>query len=264
MPAVPVPEDVSDEVASLFRHTQDAPDWVGSTGTSAPATIAEQLVAAAQSLIGGRYERGGGHGALAWPPGPLDCSGLLRVVFWHVTGKDLLDSNSEGQFGSRLGGEVPSNGALLGGDAIFFVGDPIDPSPGHVGYVVTYDEITGTGTFCSALDTASGVVTVPFDRFDGEGPLKVVGVLRVANAVHPSPPPTPPAPKLPRVDQFITLNPIDQKGDYLCSWSTRRAVGIPSTAVEQQIESTGVTRHNISAATFAYFVPEVWAAAPAK
>lgn len=266
MPGEPVPEDVSNEVADLFRpaaYGLSGPDWVGHVGSTAPLTVGELLVAAALELVGTEYVRGGGHGALVWRPPFLDCSGLVRVVWWHVTGTDLLDGSSEAQWANSLGGRVPDDEPLQPGDVIFSVGSPIDPSPGHVGYVVTYDHITGLGTFISAYDTAEDTLVKPFDRFDGQGPLKVVGALRVANAAHVSPPPPAPAPTLPVVDQFITSNPHGD-GDYLCSWSTRRAVGIPSPAIEAQIQTTKVERHNINGATFAYFVPEVWAAVPAK
>jgi hypothetical protein len=77
---------------------------------------------------------------------------------------------------------------------------------------------------------------------------------------QPFPPAPPPAPKLPDVDTFVTANPNPGGGDYLCSWSTRRAVGIPSEPVLAQVLSTGVEQHNIDTETFAYFTPELWPA----
>jgi hypothetical protein len=58
-------------------------------------------------------------------------------------------------------------------------------------------------------------------------------------------------------DQFISKNPKGD-GDYLCSWSTRIAVGIPSLAVEAELTSQGAKRFDLTLAAFAYFTPKNW------
>lgn len=195
-----------------------------------------------------------------WEPGdstPLDfdCSGF-EDWSWANFGVAINHGSALDQLNAAVGGRVALP-MMQAGDSIYFNG--AIPPDGHVGTVVTFNPKTGLGTFRSALDTASGVCVIPFSLHTSFGPLQVVGATRPANALGP--PPVPPKPPTLRdVDVFITANPHPGGGDFLCCWSTRRAVGIPDGPEEIQVESTGVVRHNINAATFAYFTSEVWAA----
>lgn len=79
-------------------------------------------------------------------------------------------------------------------------------------------------------------------------------VLVVSGGEDVSPPPPPKPPTEVDVDIFITANPHGA-GDFLCSWSARSAVGIPSTAVEAELSGGGkIIRNNLSVAAFQYFI----------
>lgn len=59
-------------------------------------------------------------------------------------------------------------------------------------------------------------------------------------------------------DLFISKNPHGP-GDYLCCWSTRRTVGIPSGAIEDVLTKLSAQRHDLDGETFAYFKnKETW------
>lgn len=85
------------------------------------------IVAAGRSFLGIPYLYGGTN-----PNIGLDCSGLI-VVACHKVGISA-PRTSEEQF--AWGIPIPA-GQEGPGDLVFFVGDPIDPPPGHVGIVVT-------------------------------------------------------------------------------------------------------------------------------
>lgn len=58
-------------------------------------------------------------------------------------------------------------------------------------------------------------------------------------------------------DQFICKNP-GGPGDFLCSWSTRIAVGIPSAIIRDKLIGLGAKRDDLDAVTFQYFKREAW------
>lgn len=60
-------------------------------------------------------------------------------------------------------------------------------------------------------------------------------------------------------DSFICPNPENASGgDFLCSWSTRIAIGIPNPSVENVLINMGCKKYNIDSATFAYFTKGNW------
>lgn len=59
-------------------------------------------------------------------------------------------------------------------------------------------------------------------------------------------------------DSFICPNPGLGGGDFLCSWSTRIAIGIPNTTVEEVLIAQGAKRYTLDQATFAYFKKGNW------
>lgn len=227
--------------------------------------VIEPLIAMQASQDGKGYSELGPPGSdddgHYWEPGDpipteFDCSGF-EDWSWGEFGVFLNHGTAWAQWETAVGGRVPLI-SMRRGDSVYFNG--ARPPDGHVGTVLSFNPETGLGTFRSALDTMSGVCVIPFSTRTAGGPLAVVGATRPAASL-PNPPVTPPRPPtLPPVDVFITANPKGS-GDYLCSWSTRRAVGIPDGPDEIQVETTGVARHNINEATFAYFTPEVWPAA---
>lgn len=222
-------------------------------------TVVPALIARQASQDGHAYSEDSPPGSFddghLWAVGDPDpvsfcCSGF-EYWSWLGLGVDVGNGTAVEQHDLAVGGRVALANLAIG-DSIYFLG--AGPPPiGHVGTVVTFNHLTGTGTFRSALGKAFGVCVVPFDIRD------VVGASRPANALPNPPAPPPVPPRIKDVDVFITANP-NGAGDFLCCWSTRRAVGIPDGPDEIQVETTGVVRHNINSATFAYFSKELWPA----
>jgi hypothetical protein len=123
-------------------------------------------VAAIRSFLGIPYLYGGTDPRIG-----LDCSGLI------LAGCNKLGircpRTSEEQFGFFKPVSSPSVG-----DLVFFVGDPIDPPPGHVGVV------TSPGTMINAPFTGT---VVRYDHFSpgGQGVNRVMGYRRITG-VQPS------------------------------------------------------------------------------
>ena len=90
-------------------------------------------------------------------------------------------------------------------------------------------------------------------RYDYFDPATVLFLTRPANLL-PAPAPKPEADV---DDQFICANPTGG-GDYLCSWSTRIAVGIPNPAVRDELLTQGAKRFNLTAQAFTYFQRKNW------
>jgi hypothetical protein len=238
----PQPEDVSAEVASLFRHR---PDF------AAMPTIGE--------VVGNVADHWGVPRALAYACG------------WEESGcnpyriQDGVPRSEAGLGYYQLtpGGEL---GNLSEAEA-FNVGINADVALSEFHDFKLRDPSLQGGAWAAAAQRPADPIAYAanIDSFLGHWP---PAGLEAANAVPADCkllyPPKPPGPStLPAV--FITSNPKPGgKGDFLCSWETRRAAGIPDPGVEGQIASTGVERHNIGPETFAYFVEEIWAAAPSK
>lgn len=203
-------------------------------------------------------------GGTTWNVG-LDCSGLVQQT-WARLGV-VLPRTSEEQCSVA---QIPTGSAYEVGDGVFFRGALSELSPGHVGLYVGVGTISadqhswtpstqGQHIFFNApyTDDPHGI------RYDYFDPATLLFLTRPANLL-PEGPPTPPVPTPGEDlvdDLFITANPVgSKKGDYFCAWSTRQAVGIPSIAIEQQLEAQGAKRNNIDAATFAYFKTSNWKA----
>lgn len=84
---------------------------IAATTLQSAQSLAEHVTSAALDLIGIRYRWGGGT-----PETGLDCSGLVRFVFQHVTGVTLPRTARDM---SRLGAEV-APAELQPGDLVFF------------------------------------------------------------------------------------------------------------------------------------------------
>lgn len=235
-------------------------------------TAGPAMVAFSRSLIGkipySEQELAGsdanGHN---WFPGmPLpdeaDCSGSVIMACREV-GITISNGNANELFQEFAKYHLGPNGLLLPGDVGAFMGaEDVPGFAGHTALIASYNPATRQGTIVGEYDTSEGWCELPFNRdqlTNGTNGLGVIGFYRPASTLPSPPAPPPPPPKITDVDVFITANP-NGNGDYLCCWSTRSAAGIPNPAVEVQIESTGVVRHNIDTATFSYFHPEVWQA----
>jgi cell wall-associated NlpC family hydrolase len=92
-----------------------------SPGTGAPTRAAAQAIAFAEHQEGCPYVYGG--------TGPCDdgwdCSGLVQAAY--ASAGVAIDRTSEEQWATEEHVANPQPG-----DLVFFVGDPIDPPPGHV------------------------------------------------------------------------------------------------------------------------------------
>lgn len=256
---MPRGEDVSDEVAHLF---EDRPEFAAKTFTllDLNAQIArhfgvDPVLCAAYCFVESGFdpEAKGDWTLNGDPHNPLVVAGTpgsLPTSFgWYQLHKD-------GELGSMTPTEAynPVNNAnvsishlaackrlrpeLSGGALAAFAQGPAD----QAAYARIVDEYVA--------DINAGRPP--------QGFLQASGVAWTGAQPYPPTPVVPPI--LPDVDVFITANPNPGGGDFLCAWSTRRAVGIPNGPDEIQAEATGVERHNINAATFAYFTHEVWAA----
>lgn len=120
-----------------------------------------EVVSAARSFLGIPYVFGGTN-----PRSGLDCSGLILVVCEKL-GIPGCPRTSEEQFR-----HFPPVSSPSVGDLVFFVGDPIDPPPGHVGIV------TAPGSFINAPFTGT---VVRYDHFsaNGTGVNRVMGYRRL-------------------------------------------------------------------------------------
>ena len=235
-------EDVSEEVAALFRHR---PDF------AAMPSVGEVV----------------GNVAYHWGV-PLD---LAEATGWQESGCNPYrvqdgvprDEAGLGYYQLTPGGEKGN----LSDAECFNLGINADVALSEFAEMKRRDPSLSGGAWAAAAQRPEfpGTYAADIDEFLAHWP--PAGLLE-ANAVPadcklPYPPAPEPPSTLPGV--FITSNPKPGgKGDFLCAWETRRAVGIPDPGVEGQIVSTGVERHNIGPETFAFFVEEVWAAAPPK
>lgn len=213
----------------------------------------------------------GGAAALAWMESKVgmpyqwggtgdpsyDCSGLFQAGYAHVG--VTLPRTSEAQCSVS---RIAVGSAYEPGDGVFFAGAPSEVPPGHVGAYVGVGSI-GSDQH-SWVSTPSGrhiFFNAPYTgdphgiRYDYFDPATLLFLTRPANLL-PEGPPTPPT-GAEVDDQFISKNPTGA-GDFLCSWSTRIAVGIPSIAVEQRLIKQGAKRDDLDTTTFAYFKRAVW------
>lgn len=195
-------------------------------------------------------------------PNEADCSGSV-IMACRFVGIQISNGNADELFREFYQYHLGPNDLLLPGDVGAFMGAEGIPSyAGHTALIATYNALTRQGTIVGEYDSADGWCELPFSRdqlANGNNGLGVIGFYRPASTLPNAPTPPPPPPKITDVDVFITANP-NGAGDFLCCWSTRRAVGIPNGPDEIQVESTGIVRHNINSATFAYFTKELWPA----
>lgn len=123
-----------------------------------------QIVAVARSWLGVPYLYGGTTRA------GVDCSGLVLNVA-RAVGIDSCPRTSEEQWGWC---EHISESESGPGDLVFFVGSEIDPPPGHVGILVSPQEMINapfTGT------------VVRYDHFaNGPGSARIIGYGRMRGA----------------------------------------------------------------------------------
>lgn len=119
------------------------------------------IVTAARSFLGIPYVYGGTD-----PKVGLDCSGLVLNVC-RKAGIMNCPRTSEEQFTWGIPVDQPAPG-----DLVFFVGDPIDPPPGHVGIIVS------PGRMINAPFTGT---TVRYDNYSttGSGVNKLMGYRRI-------------------------------------------------------------------------------------
>lgn len=119
------------------------------------------IVTAARSFLGIPYLYGGTNPAVG-----LDCSGLVLNVA-RKAGIGGCPRTSEEQFAWGVPVSQPAPG-----DLVFFVGDPIDPPPGHVGIVVTPGRM---------IDAPFSGTTVRYDSYgtNGTGVNKLMGYRRM-------------------------------------------------------------------------------------
>jgi cell wall-associated NlpC family hydrolase len=146
-------------IESLFQAGLDvAPTGLPVSQSLAGRAVssAQELVMQAMGLIGIRYTFGGRN-----PDTGFDCSGLVRYVFNHVTGRSLPHNSFEM---ARLGSRV-EQGELQPGDLVFF--NTRGSRYSHVGIYV------GEGRFIHAPSRGGRVHIVNMgdrywvSRFDG-------------------------------------------------------------------------------------------------
>jgi len=107
------------------------------------------VVSAARSFLGIPYLYGGTNPAVG-----LDCSGLVLNVC-KKAGINNCPRTSEQQFQWATPTSSPAPG-----DLVFFVGDPIDPPPGHVGIIVSPGRM---------IDAPFAGTTVRYDNYGSNG-----------------------------------------------------------------------------------------------
>jgi peptidoglycan DL-endopeptidase CwlO len=110
------------------------------------AVTGDQILAAARKYIGVPYLYGGD------TPSGLDCSGLVQLTLKGLGIDAPRTSEQQWQWVKR----IPWS-QVRPGDLVFFTGSPIDPPPGHVGFVVS----TNPPVMLDALMTGTNVRTEP-------------------------------------------------------------------------------------------------------